>query len=175
MKSIKISMLCIAMFSLGLADEKKSVQAVTNFNADKYLGTWYEIARIPNKFQKECVKNSKAVYEKIGNNLSVTNSCETKSGVIKEAKAIAYPQNKDGSILKVSFLPKLLRWIPFTKGDYWIIKIDPNYQVSLVGEPSHQYLWLLSRSPELPKDVIELYLKEAENQGYLINNIMISF
>jgi apolipoprotein D and lipocalin family protein len=56
--------------------------------------------------------------------------------------------------INVSFLPEGVRWIPVARGDYWILKLDEDYQTVLVGEPSRKYLWVLSRVPNPKKDVI---------------------
>ncbi len=142
------------------------VHAITEFNANQYLGKWYEIARLPNIFQSQCVSDISAYYVLKDENIEVTNRCRKADRNFDEAIGIAYPQNAIKSKLKVSFLPKYLRWIPFTKGDYWILKIDPQYQVALVGDPSRKYLWLLSRTPTLSDDVITSFLDTAKEQGY---------
>ena len=74
--------------------------------------------------------------------------------------------------MKVSFLPKGLRWVPFSKGDYWVLRVDEDYQVALVGGPSHRYLWLLSRTPDVDEAVIEDYLNTAKAQGYDLSKLI---
>ena len=59
--------------------------------------------------------------------------------------------------------------MPFTKGDYWVLRIDPDYQVSLVGDPDHKYLWVLARDPKVSPEIIQDYLKTAQDFGY--NNL----
>ncbi|MBS7815003.1 lipocalin family protein [Wohlfahrtiimonas chitiniclastica] len=159
--------------STAWADNAAPVQSVKQFDVDRYLGTWYEIARLPNRFQKACVKGNQAHYEKIAQNIGVTNRCQMDNGEWKTAEAMAYPQNAIGSELKVSFLPKYLRWIPFTKGDYWVMRIDEDYQVALVGEPSREFLWILARTPIIDPVVIEDYLKTATEQGYDVRTMII--
>lgn len=68
--------------------------------------------------------------------------------------------------LRVSFLPAGLRWIPFTRADYWVLRIDPEYRVALVGAPDRDYLWLLAREPRLDADVEREYLDAAREQGF---------
>ncbi len=86
------------------------------------------------------------------------------------SEGVAYPQNEGNSKLKVSFLPSGLRWIPFTKGDYWVLRVDPNYQVALVGGPSHKYLWILSRSPQLDEATYQSYLQTAKAMAMTFPN-----
>ena len=70
------------------------------------------------------------------------------------------------SRLEVSFLPEGLRWIPFTKGDYWMIGLEPDYSVALVGGPDRKYLWLLARTPRIEPDTRAHYLALARAQGF---------
>lgn len=76
------------------------------------------------------------------------------------------------SKLKVSFLPELIRWIPIARGDYWILKIDEDYQTVLVGEPKRRYLWVLSRQPHVDQAVLKHYLDYAKSQGYDIKDLI---
>lgn len=144
----------------------KDVTAVTEFDTQKYLGKWYEIARLPNFFQKQCIANISAEYSEVNGGIEVLNSCTKAGNKTDTALGFATLENAIGSELKVSFLPKYIRWLPFTKGDYWVLKIDPDYQVSLVGDPDREYLWILAREPNIDPVIIEEYLNEAQSQGY---------
>jgi apolipoprotein D and lipocalin family protein len=68
--------------------------------------------------------------------------------------------------LQVTFLPQFLRWIPFTTGDYWVLKIDDAYSVALVGTPDQKNLWLLAREPRIEDATKAAYLAEATRQGF---------
>jgi apolipoprotein D and lipocalin family protein len=74
--------------------------------------------------------------------------------------------------LKVSFLPEAVRWIPVIRGDYWILKLDEDYQTVLVGEPSRKYLWVLSRDPHPEQEVVDEYLNYAKTLGFDIRDII---
>lgn len=73
----------------------------------------------------------------------------------------------------MTFLPKFIRWIPFTSGDYWVLKLDPLYKVSLVGTPNRKYLWLLARDRNLAQEIRDEYLAEAKRQRYDIADLII--
>lgn len=143
-----------------------SITPVEPFDKERYLGTWYEIARLPNPFEEKCQRNISAEYTLIDNQIQVLNRCELADGTEHEAEGLATFQNRSGSQLSVNFLPAWLRWLPFTDGDYWVIRLDNDYQISLVGEPSGEYLWLLARTPNLPEAVIQDYLQTAQKAGY---------
>lgn len=150
--------------------EPKAVDAI---DVQKYAGRWYEVARLPMYFQRNCVSDVQAKYSlNSDKTIKVRNQCMNKEGKLDVSEGVAYPQNDGNNQLKVSFLPKGLRWVPFSKGDYWVLRVDEDYQVALVGGPSHRYLWLLSRTPDMDEAVIEDYLNTAKAQGYDLSKLI---
>ncbi|MHA3892458.1 lipocalin family protein [Acinetobacter sp. GXMZU3951] len=165
---------CLSLFSSWSAQaEESKPQAVSQIEIDQYIGQWYEIAHLPMYFQRHCASNTKANYAlNPDQTLSVVNSCQTQTGETISSQGVAYAQNAGKSQLKVSFLPAGLRWIPFTKGDYWVLRVDPNYNVALVGGPSHKYLWILSRSPQIDEATYQSYLQTARQYGYDVTKLV---
>ena len=99
--------------------ETVAPQAVDRVDIQKYAGKWYEIAHLPMYFQRKCIANITAQYSvNADQTIGVLNSCRIANGEIISSEGVAYSQNQGNSKLKVSFLPKGLRWIPFTKGHY---------------------------------------------------------
>ena len=98
--------------------------------------------------------------------MRVDNRCLDKDGKPSQAIGRATPVDGIPGRLQVSFVPGLLRWIPFTKGDYWVLKIDDAYTVVLVGTPDRKNLWLLAREPSVDADTEAAYLAEATRQGF---------
>jgi len=85
----------------------------------------------------------------------------------------AYIQNAPyNTKLKVSFLPEFIRWLPVGRGDYWVLKLDDNYQTVLVGEPKRKYMWVLSRDPQLDQNVVNEYLQYAQSVGYDLSDVI---
>ena len=143
------------------------LQTVEAFDLNRYLGTWYEIARLPMKHQPEDSTDISAVYALQDNDkVQVQNRCLNADGQLEEAIGEATVIDAAHGKLEVSFLPEGLRWIPFTKGDYWVLKIDPQYTTALVGEPNQKYLWLLHRQSTLDEQVKQTYLAYAQSLGY---------
>ncbi|MFB2578161.1 MULTISPECIES: lipocalin family protein [unclassified Acinetobacter] len=149
-------------------------QTVTQVDIAKYQGDWYEIARLPMYFQRNCASDSKANYRlNADNTVTVRNQCITKKGKLQVAEGLATSQNPpQNSKLKVTFLPKGLRWLPFGKGDYWILKLDENYQTVLIGGESREYLWVLSRTPNLDEQTYQDYVNTAKQQGYDVSKLI---
>mgnify|MGYP000860351571 FL=1 len=142
------------------------LKTVPDLKLPRYLGTWYEIARLPMRHEPEACTDVSANYSlKDNGNVRVHNRCRM-AGEIEEAVGEATVVDNDSARLAVSFLPKGLRWLPFTKGDYWVIQIAPDYSVSLVGSPDRKYLWLLARTPNLDRTVQDHYLAAARLQGF---------
>lgn len=135
---------------------------VESVDLARYQGLWYEIARLPQRFQSGCTAVT-AEYTPLANGkIRVLNTCRKGSldGPVKSAtgtaRVVNSPQN---SKLKVSFF-----W-PF-EGDYWILELGENYEYAVVGAPSRESLWILSRTPELPEAQINAILERRVAQGF---------
>jgi apolipoprotein D and lipocalin family protein len=144
------------------------LKVVSYVELERFVGTWYEIARYPHRFQEGCVA-SKAVYE-LGRDgkIQVYNECRQGSleGEIKSVRGKAKVVDPvTNAKLKVTFF-----W-PFY-GDYWIIDLGENYEYAVVGHPTRKYLWVLSRTPEMEESVYRGILERLENQGYDTGRLM---
>ncbi len=137
-----------------------ALQAVASVDLNRYMGTWYQIAFYPNSFQKQCVAGTMADYAlRTDGTVTVTNTCRTAEGStstaigqarIKQPKVLGVPVGPGTtSKLEVRFAPSYLAWIPLVWAPYWVIQLPEDYRYSVVGEPSRQYLWILSRTPTL--------------------------
>lgn len=146
---ILVLFLCTAQFSF--AGSKPALETVEHVDIQRYLGTWYEIAAFPQKFQKGCTA-TKAEYSLRGDgDIKVFNSCRLGSpdGELKEATGRAWIKDKKTNAkLKVQFFLRNFRFFLFS-GNYWILDLDENYESVLVGDKSRKYLWILSRDPKL--------------------------
>lgn len=159
--------------SVAVAAPANKPQTVSQMELNRYLGTWYEIARFPMYFQRKCASDVTATYGLQANgNVSVLNQCRKADGETMASQGEAKAVDRTNSKLKVSFLPDGLRWIPFTKGDYWILKLDDNYQTALVGAPNRKYLWILSRTPTLDEQTYQQYVEAARQQGFDTSKLM---
>jgi apolipoprotein D and lipocalin family protein len=152
------------------------VKTIASLDVPKYLGTWYEIAKLPNWFQKKCVGNTKAVYSmRPDGNLKVLNSCKTTDGAVSEAEGTARQiGSSDSPKLEVRFAPAWLSFLPMVWGDYWVIDIDPYYQVAAVSDPRREYLWVLSRAPQLDNKTYDALLQRLQAQQFDIRKLEIT-
>lgn len=145
------------------------LRVVPSVDLVRYCGTWYEIARLPNRFQKDCVGEVTATYTLSDDGtVRVVNRCRKADGEFTEAEGKARKKDPDGpsSKLEVRFAPAFLSIFPFVWGNYWIIDLAPDYSYAVIGEPSREYLWVLSRTPALGADVYAGILERIRSQGY---------
>lgn len=141
---------------------------VTSLDLTRYLGTWYEIARLPMRYEPSDYTDVSATYSlETDGSVRVQNRAFDGKGELQESIGQAKPVDaNDRSRLEVTFLPEGLRWIPFTKGDYWVLRIDDAYRTALVGSPDYEYLWLLHREPTIDAATRDDFLGTARGLGY---------
>ncbi|MGB4075388.1 lipocalin family protein [Pseudomonas sp.] len=141
---------------------------VDKVDLQRYQGTWYEQARLPMFFQRNCAQ-SEALYElQDGGTLGVTNRCRTFAGDMQQVQGQAVPQVAgETNKLWVRFDSWASDLLPgASKGEYWVLYLDEDYQHALVGHPNRDYLWLLSRNPQLSAANRDLLLEQARKRGY---------
>lgn len=149
---------------------------VDNVDLNSYAGTWYEVGRLPMYFQRKCAGDVTANYTQKtdGSGIIVTNKCMAADGSDIVAEGLAKPVDDSGSKLKVTFLPKWIRWIPVGRADYWVLARDEDYKTALVGTPDKKYLWLLARSPNISQETYAKYRQIAQQQGYDLKEFMLT-
>ncbi len=141
------------------------VASVASVDIARYSGKWFEIASFPMYFQRNCIADTSAEYTPTADgNIGVHNRCRTKSGFDDATGKASVVEGSANSRLKVWFF-----W-PF-KADYWIIGLDPDYRWAVVGNPNRKYLWVLSRTPQLPADQLKAALASASAQGYDLSKL----
>lgn len=144
----------------------KDVQVVPNLDLSRFQGQWYEIAKFPNAFQKKCYKNTTAVYTLLEDgNIEVKNSCTKKNGKTQSVTGLARRQeeNTQGK-LEVSFF-KILGLRPIW-GSYWVLEIDEDYTVAVVGDHKQKNGWILAREKSIPPTQLKRALAAFNRNGY---------
>lgn len=148
-------------------------RTVPSVDLTRYSGRWHEVARFPQRFQDSsrlrCEEVTATYFPAAAGGLSVLNECVNGLDPARErryARGVAYPvEGSHNARLRVSFF-----W-PFY-GDYWVLGLDPDYQWAVVGSPGRDYLWILSRAPDLPAPQMEQALAIARAQGYDLSRLM---
>ena len=162
MKNISkiLTLIFLGLLFTACSSKNPNLQTVQKVQLDKYLGTWYEIARYEHFFEKDC-KNVSANYSMLDDEtIKVINRCTNiLTNEKKEALGRAYAVDNTNSKLKVSFFR------PFY-GDYWIIILDEKYDYVVVGTPTREYLWILSRKPQLDEKIKNEILQKLPTLGF---------
>jgi apolipoprotein D and lipocalin family protein len=146
----------------GCTGTPAGVQPVGDFDADRYLGQWYEIARLDHRFERGLTRISATYTRRRDGGINVINrGFDAADGEWREARGRAYfLGDPKVASLKVTFF-----W-PFY-GGYHVIALDrAGYQYALVCGPSRSYLWILAREPRLPQDTLQSLLKIAKEDGF---------
>jgi apolipoprotein D and lipocalin family protein len=161
------------------AQAQQRLLPVPAVDLQRYAGEWYELARLPNRFQDQCIGDVTATYAlRDDGNVSVTNRCRTAEGDGDAAwdvvEGTARPVDETNARLKVSFLPTWLRWLPIGWSNYWVLELDPEYRYVLVGEPSRRYLWVLARSPAMATEQLQDILGRAREMGFAVEKAIVT-
>lgn len=171
MKTVLLTLAGLLLFNNISAQEMQTLKSV---DLTKYVGLWYEVAKIPNRFQKQCVKGTTAQYKLLKDgNIEVINSCLTEEGEKDVADGLArIVDKKTNSKLEVSFVS--IFGIRLFWGDYWILGLGDDYEYAVVGTPSRKYGWILSRTPILDKQKLNKAYETLNNAGYDIKKFEVS-
>jgi apolipoprotein D and lipocalin family protein len=156
------------------AADPPPVRSVPALDLARYAGTWFEIARYPNRFQKQCAGDVTAEYVlQPDGRIRVINACRTQDGSITRAEGVARKAAPGGpdSQLKVRFAPAFLSFIPAVWGNYWVIGLASDYSYAVVGDPSRDYLWILSRTPALDPATYQKAIEAAVENGFDPNRL----
>ena len=152
----------------GCASSKADLPVVKTVDLQRYSGTWYEILRLPNRFEGGLICITANYSLKDNGDIKVLNSGHKidDPSTIKTSTGTAWvPNPAEPTKLKVRFF-----W-PFS-GDYWILALDSDYKYVMIGEPGRDYLWILCREKTLAEQTINRLLAQAQSQGFDTTKIL---
>jgi len=143
-------------------DKSAPLSVVTSLDINRYLGKWYEIARFPNRFERGCQGVTAEYALRDDGQVRVLNTCREGSptGPARTAEGVARIEGPGK--LSVTFVP----WLPFARGDYWVIHLEPDYSLAVVGEPSGKWGWILARKPNVSKAALDRAHAAMTRMGY---------
>ncbi len=160
--AVLVSALASGAAAAAVLAADRPLEVVPHVDVPRYLGTWYEIATIPQRFQRGCVGVTAHYSLRADGSIEVVNVCrkDTLDARPRSVRGKAWIVDKTTNAkLKVRFF-----W-PFA-GDYWIIELDSDYRWAVVGHPSRTYYWILSRTPQMAPDLYEELVRRAAAKGY---------
>jgi apolipoprotein D and lipocalin family protein len=150
-----------------------ALRTVPAVDLERYQGKWYEVARLPNRFQSDCAGATAEYGLREDGKVSVLNTCFTKNGDVRSIKGSAAPLDETNARLLVrfdGFFFKLFSWL--IKANYWVIELDSDYRYAVVGTPDLKYLWVLSREPEMDEELYGELIEKARGQGFPVEKIL---
>lgn len=159
---VVVAVATVALTACSTANDSNlaPMPVVDKVDVARYLGTWHQVAWIPNSFQGDCASDTKATYTLDGADLRVLNQCKDAKGKTTEANGIAkIVEGSNNAKLRVSFFR------PFY-GNYWVLALDPDYKWVLVGEPKRSFGWVLARENKLDEATLNKVLDRAVSLGY---------
>ena len=160
--SFTVSMMLMVLVLPGCGAMYPPLEVVDFVDLERYAGKWYEIARYPTSFERDCVGVTAEYSLRDDGKVDVVNTCRkfTLEAPAEEIEGVARVVDPvTNAKLKVQFF-----W-PF-EGDYWIIELDENYQYAVVGSPDRRFLWILSRTPAMDADIYEGILETLPEREY---------
>jgi apolipoprotein D and lipocalin family protein len=162
--AVPLTLACIV--SSSATADAVPVRAVQKVDLNRYMGTWYEIANFPRFFLPKCVADTVSEYTvNSDGTIAIENRCRTQSGGINEAHGTATPmKGSDNTRMEVTFIR------PFS-ADFVVVGLDPDYRWTVIGSVNRKSLWILSRTPQLPKPELDQALAVASAQGYPMQNL----
>jgi len=162
-----VLLLTVTWLVAGCTGLPEGIKPVQPFELQRYLGTWYEVARLDHSFERGLNKVSAEYSLRADGGVKVVNrGWDSKKKQWKEAVGKAYfVRNADEAYLKVSFFG------PFY-GAYVVFALDADYQYSFISGPDRDYLWLLARTPTVPKDVMQRFNQQAAALGFDVGQLI---
>lgn len=150
------------------AQAERPVETVSRVDLSRYVGEWFEIARLPNWFQQSCASDVRARYAtRDDGRIDVVNTCQKRDGQTTQARGLARVVDaRTSAKLQVRFAPAFLSFLPMVWGDYWIVGLANDYSWAVVGSPDRKYLWILARTPSLGVTCVDEALALARSQGF---------
>lgn len=167
LRHLALPALALVLAGCASTSYRDTAQPITTngpVDLDRYAGLWYEIARFPNSFEEGCVGVTADYTPNPDGTVTVLNTCieGTFDGEVSTAEGVSTSTNADNDRLEVTFVP----WLPFAKGDYWILDLTPDYSVVVIGSPKGSTGWILARTPQLGAASLEAAKAVLTRNGY---------
>ena len=172
-------MLCSTQIALAdnstTTSKNMTVKSMKDFDLNRYLGRWYEIARLPMHFNPHCKTDIYSTYSiESSTKIKVDNQCLQTDGKTIHVIGTAVYDKDTPSKLVVSFLPAWADFLSFGKLKYSFSVINTDYKTALTGGADHKYLWILSRTPQIDPATYKAYIEEAQSQGFDTSKLIVN-
>ncbi|KAI2694378.1 lipocalin family protein [Pseudomonas sp. TNT3] len=167
---------CFTIPGVQAVSSNLPLQPVASIDLPRFMGTWYEISRTPNRFQKKCAGFARTDFHlQVDATVQAVNRCRLRDGQLHIALATGRQVGApDSPKLKVRFAPAWMSFLPAVWGDYWIIDLDEQYQLVAVSEPTRKYLWILSRTTQVEPQAYAALLERLKDKGFAVERLLMT-
>jgi apolipoprotein D and lipocalin family protein len=158
-------------------DSVEELPTATSVDLSRYAGKWYEVARLPMWAQRHCLRSTAEYTVLLSGHIGVRNSCITSDGQEKNIQGVAaIVEHTHHAKLNVVFDQWAAKLVAFftsaDEGNYWILRVDPEYRHAVVGTPDREYLWILARTPHLPESTYQKLVAFSQRLGFTTENLI---
>lgn len=157
-----------------LSSSTEDLPTVSYVNIPQYLGHWYAISALPQRFTRKCSYQTATYSKRNESSINLVNGCVKENGRIKRIRGKAVIKNFDSNAELIVSFRNFFTWLFRVRGDYNIMALDENYQYVMVGGRDRKSLWIMSRYKSIPKDVYISYVKLAKSLGFATNKLKVS-
>ena len=165
-----------AAVAFSVATAAPPVTSVPQVDTQRWAGTWYELARVPNGLQARCIADATATYlPRADGSLRVIQRCRDADSKwhVATARAVGAADDRSGAArLRLSYLPAWLDWLPASTGDQWVVMLDGDYRYAAVSEPSRKQLWILSRTPDIDSVTYDRIVANLRNAHFPVEQLI---
>jgi len=164
-----------AWMVLSAATAAPPVRPVPQLDLQRYAGTWFEIARLPNGLQERCVGDATATYWPVdAHTVRLVQRCRESGGQwsVMVGDAVAEEGDASGARLRLSYMPAWLRWWPQTSARHWVVLLDDDYRYAVVSDPARRSLWILARTPSLDRGTYAGIVDILRNLKYPVDRLV---
>jgi len=174
---ILIGVMFLMLPACASVDSVEALPTATSVDLSRYAGKWYEVARLPMWAQRHCLQSTAEYSLLESGEIAVRNACVTAEGKEQsiEGKATIVDRAHRAKLNVVfdQWAAKLVAFFTSSdEGNYWILRVDPEYRHAIVGTPDREYLWILARTPSLPEDTYQELVAFSQRLGFTTENLI---
>jgi len=172
-----LACLCLLLSACASVDPAHELPTAKNVDLTGYVGTWHEIARLPMWAQRQCIKSTAEYWLLESGDVGVRNSCITAYEDRKTATGVATVVDPvHHAKLNVVFdhwAAKVMSvFTSSDRGNYWILRVDPEYRFAVVGTPDRDYLWILARNSRLDESTYQELVRFSQSLGFSTDDLI---
>jgi len=171
LKSITSVVFCLMLAACSTVETKGELPTASSVDLSRYGGLWHEIARLPMWAQRNCVRSTAEYRLLESGEVAVRNACVTTTGEEMSIEGVATVVDREHraklNVVFDQWAAKLVALFPASeRGNYWILRVDPDYRLAVVGTPNRDYLWILARTPVIDEGSYQDAVTFSQRLGF---------